>query len=99
MGGEGRARQGRLGHNGPVETERGVSGVRILEAAEELHYRPNADGSYLLYSVGEDGRDDGGDPTPRDQNQRTARFYSGRDLVWPMPATPEEIKAAEVRKR
>jgi hypothetical protein len=66
---------------------------------QSLHYRPNADGSYLLYSVGEDGRDDGGDPTPRDQNQRTARFYSGRDLVWPMPATPEEVKAAEVRKR
>ncbi len=65
---------------------------------ESLHYRPNTDGTFLLYSVGEDGKDDGGDPT-LPEGTRSPSFYYGRDLVWPMPATLEEVKAAEVRKR
>jgi type II secretory pathway pseudopilin PulG len=65
---------------------------------QPLHYRPNADGTFLLYSVGEDGKDDGGDPTPWKQTASSS-FYFGRDLVWPMPATLEEVRAAEVRKR
>ncbi|MGD0539309.1 MAG: hypothetical protein ABSC03_16885 [Verrucomicrobiota bacterium] len=65
---------------------------------EPLHYRPNADGTFLLYSVGEDGKDDGGNPTPWKQTASPS-FYYGRDLVWPMLATLEEVRAAEVRKR
>jgi hypothetical protein len=30
-----------------------------------LRYRPNDDGTFTLYSVGMDRKDDGGDPTPR----------------------------------
>ena len=56
---------------------------------QPLRYRPNSDGTFLLYSIGSDGTDDGGDPTP------TGRGYgwqNGRDWVWPQPATPAEIK-------
>jgi hypothetical protein len=30
---------------------------------QPLRYRLKADGGYVLYSVGEDGKDDGGDPS------------------------------------
>ena len=48
-----------------------------------LHYHFKPDGTFLLYSVGEDGRDNGGDPT----SAATIRFdlWDGRDAVWPMP--------------
>ncbi len=45
-------------------------------------YRLTAGGSFTLYSVGEDGRDDGGDPTSL---VATNRFdlWSGKDALWP----------------
>jgi hypothetical protein len=64
---------------------------------QPLHYRPNADGTFLLYSVGEDGKDDGGNPRSR-ISVALPSFYNGRDLVWPMPATPAEVQAAEQRE-
>lgn len=45
---------------------------------QSLRYRLNADGTYTLYSVGDDGRDDGGDPTPAAPGRS-----DGRDLLWP----------------
>ena len=57
-----------------------------------LRYRPNPDGSFLLYSIGEDGTDNGGDGSPTGKYQ-TLGWQKGRDLVWPCPATPEEISA------
>jgi hypothetical protein len=63
---------------------------------QRLHYRLSADGSFLLYSVGTDGRDDGGDPNPPPTVRTvTHRLWDGRDIVWPKPATLEEIAAAE----
>jgi hypothetical protein len=47
-----------------------------------LHYRLNPDGSYLLYSVGEDGIDDGGDCTPASAPKQID-FWTGKDVVWP----------------
>jgi hypothetical protein len=49
-----------------------------------LRYRLNGDGSFALYSVGEDGQDDGGDPLPpvSDKSQN-ASPWAGRDWVWP----------------
>ena len=56
-----------------------------------LRYRLNPDGSFLLYSVGEDGVDGGGDTTPSpDASKQWAR---ARDAVWPQPASAEEVKA------
>jgi len=49
-----------------------------------LHYRLLSDGSFLLYSVGDDGRDDGGDASA----VSPGRFglWEGRDAVWPSAA-------------
>jgi hypothetical protein len=56
-----------------------------------LRYGAKADGTFLLYSIGEDAVDDGGDPTSR---SATKSFYwqHGRDWVWAQPATPQEVQ-------
>jgi hypothetical protein len=63
---------------------------------EPLRYRPNADGTFLLYSVGENGVDDGGDPS-LEKGVESSNFYwqniHALDWVWPQPATEEEIQA------
>lgn len=66
---------------------------------QPLRYRLNADGSFVLYSVGDDQKDDGGDPTPRDPKQTLRDIWAGRDDVWPRPATTEEIEAFEKQMR
>jgi hypothetical protein len=57
-----------------------------------LRYRLKSDGSFLLYSVGVDGVDDGGDPAPAADAPK--QWLRGRDAVWPMPASAEEVKTA-----
>lgn len=58
---------------------------------QPLRYHLNTNGTFLLYSIGDDGKDDGGDPTPV-SSSNAGLWYSGRDWVWPQPATPEEIQ-------
>ena len=53
-------------------------------SAKPLGYRLKAEGSYVLYSVGEDGNDDGGDPTAPPGHPNG--LWTGRDAVWPSPA-------------
>ena len=67
---------------------------------QPLRYRLHDDGTFLLYSVGEDGVDDGGNPNRAEGDRWVSPLY-GRDEVWPMPASAEEIKQAEeaARKR
>jgi hypothetical protein len=49
-----------------------------------LRYRANSDGTYTLYSVGEDGRDDGGNPLPAVSGKNpNGPPWAGRDWVWP----------------
>lgn len=60
---------------------------------KDLRYRLQPDGSYLLYSVGENGIDDGGDPTP--PANTAPGFLKGRDWVWPVLATDQEVSAFE----
>ncbi len=50
-----------------------------------LRYRLNRAGAYTLYSVGQDCRDDDGDPSATDPS-RLALIWDGRDAVWPQPA-------------
>jgi hypothetical protein len=62
---------------------------------EPLRYRPNADGTFLLYSVGADGVDDGGDPSLQKNIQSSNLYWQNDhalDWVWPQPATAEEIQ-------
>ncbi len=60
-----------------------------------LRYRLNADGTFLLYSVGENGKDDGGDPS-LEKGVHPSSFYwqnaHALDWVWPQPAMPEEVQ-------
>ena len=46
-----------------------------------LIYRLRPDGAFLLYSVGLDGRDDGGDPRPGAGGK--PGLWEGLDAVWP----------------
>lgn len=68
---------------------------------QPLRYRPNADSHFLLYSIGEDGVDDGGDPRPVNEESKSLYWGKGRDWVWPQPATSEQIAAyhAELARR
>jgi hypothetical protein len=59
---------------------------------EPLRYRSNPDGTFVLYSVGDDGKDDGGDPTPSKSHATSWWWQNGRDWVWPQAATAEEIR-------
>jgi hypothetical protein len=52
-----------------------------------LRYRVNPDGTFTLYSVGGDRRDDGGDANSIDP-PRLASIWDGRDAVWPQLVTP-----------
>jgi hypothetical protein len=59
---------------------------------QPLRYRVKPDGAFLLYSVGEDGVDNGGDASPADGSDSVG-WQKGRDLVWPWPASSEEVIA------
>lgn len=52
----------------------------------KLRYRLNTDGTWSLYSVGEDGVDNGGDPRPLEPRRLLFSIWAGRDAVWPQPA-------------
>lgn len=60
-----------------------------------LRYRFKADGNFLLYSIGENGKDDGGDgSSKRNRKYYTYHFAEPEllDWVWPQPATATEIQ-------
>jgi hypothetical protein len=59
---------------------------------QPLRYRVQENGAFLLYSVGENRTDDGGDPSVA-SDSFSFSFWRGKDAVWPMPATAEEIDA------
>lgn len=50
--------------------------------SQPFHYHRTDDGWFLLYSVGEDGKDDGG-------VFRTKKDYPIKDWPWPVPTRPE----------
>jgi hypothetical protein len=56
-----------------------------------LRYRLNSDGTYTLYSIGDDEKDDGGNPLPATASN-SKYWQQGRDWVWPQPATEDELK-------
>jgi hypothetical protein len=61
---------------------------------EPLRYQPRPDGGFILYSVGFDGMDDGGDPTSSDTTRVYRQIWDGRDAVWPVAASAAETEAA-----
>ena len=58
---------------------------------EPLRYRRNDEGTFTLYSVGMDGKDDGGSPEPRQGTSRS--IFQGRDWVWEQPADGAALEA------
>jgi hypothetical protein len=75
---------------------------RDLIDGASLRYQ-RQENSFLLYSIGEDGKDDRGDPRPdkEESSSRPGGFYwlRGRDWVWPQPASAEEVAEFYNRKR
>jgi hypothetical protein len=62
---------------------------------QPLRYRLNPDGTFLLYSVGENGKDDGGNPALEPGAESSNYFWlnsEALDWVWPQPATEAEIQ-------
>jgi hypothetical protein len=58
-----------------------------------LRYRLNDDGTFTLYSVGEDGEDNGADASNANPASTSFHWQQGRDWVWPKPANQEEIES------
>jgi hypothetical protein len=58
---------------------------------QPIKYQRLDENGFLLYSVGEDGRDDGGDLTPT-KSPSSRNLWLRRDYVWPAPATPQEVE-------
>ena len=62
---------------------------------QPVRYRRNADGNYLLYSIGENDQDDGGNPALESGTQSSSFQWQNPkalDWVWPQPASAAEIK-------
>src|SRR2546425_4050441 len=93
-----------LRHGKPAPTLAALVPEFLLQTPKDLidgqplRYRLRADGSFLLYSVNEDGKDDNGDPRPTSPASQNYSFGNGRDMVWPMPATAEEIAEAQANE-
>lgn len=60
-----------------------------------LRYSVNSRGQMSLYSVGDDGSDDHGDPSMPDSLYKN--ICAGKDWVWPIPATQDEIDKANTK--
>ena len=64
-------------------------------SGKPLRYHANTDGTYLLYSVGENGKDDGGNAALEPGAKSSSLYWLNLhtlDWVWPQPATEAEIK-------
>jgi hypothetical protein len=58
-----------------------------------LRFRVQAGAGFLLYSVGEDGHDDGGDASLPPGKTISRVIWNRKDAVWPSPATEAEVEA------
>jgi hypothetical protein len=56
-----------------------------------LRYQTSSNDEFLLYSIGIDGTDDGGDSKPASPNAKSFFWTTGNDWVWPMPASREDV--------
>lgn len=64
-----------------------------------LRYQPASEGTYLLYSAGNNGEDDGGDAHPDPKEEVLPTVTGGRDFVWPLPASAAEAREALLNAR
>jgi hypothetical protein len=66
---------------------------------QPIKYRLERDNTSVLYSVGEDCKDDGGDSSVQPGKTGTRNIWYRKDLVWPQPASPDEIDTFRKEKR
>ena len=59
-----------------------------------LRYRRQDEGSFVLYSVGQNGVDDGGDSSPV-APWNGCSWWNSRDLIWPLAELSNEVAMAE----
>lgn len=57
-----------------------------------LRYGLNPDGTFQLYSVGDDGLDQGGSTEPAEASSTSFNWHRAKDWVWPQPATAAEVQ-------
>lgn len=60
---------------------------------QPIRFKSLSDGKFLLYSVGEDGIDSGGDSGLQPGKTNLRNWWQRKDVVWPAPASDEEVKA------
>lgn len=58
-----------------------------------MKYHLNSNGSFTLYSVGQNGIDEGGDTTPLKDAKNANHLWWRKDMVWPAAAAPAEVSA------
>ena len=58
---------------------------------KSLRYHVSEDDTFVLYSIGQDGKDGGGDLTPV-ARFKTLYWLYGADSVWPKPAALKEVQ-------
>jgi hypothetical protein len=66
---------------------------------QPIKYRLKRDGTSVLYSVGEDYKDGGGDSSLQSGKTGTFNIWNRNDVVWPQPASPEEVESFRKEKR
>jgi len=59
---------------------------------QPLRFRNPPDGGFTLYSVGEDGIDDGGDTRVGPNSSSLRGWWNRKDVVWPAPANAAEVE-------
>jgi hypothetical protein len=62
-------------------------------SGKPLCYRLKPGGGFLLYSVGDDGQDNGGDPSPL--SGKDVGLWEGRDAVWPAVAEAQSSSSEQ----
>ncbi|MEI7733344.1 MAG: hypothetical protein WCO56_27480 [Verrucomicrobiota bacterium] len=65
--------------------------LKDIMDGQSLRYRLNTNGTFTLYSVGEDGIDQGGEPGTGYKSDTRPTLQRGKDWVWPQPATAAEV--------
>lgn len=66
---------------------------------QSIKYRLEPDGTSVLYSVGEDYKDGGGDTSLQAGRTSTRNIWYRKDVVWPQPALTDEIEKFREDKR
>lgn len=59
---------------------------------QPIKFRVEPDGAFVLYSIGEDCKDDGADTNLQPGRTSSRNWWFRKDIVWPQPAWPEEIE-------